>query len=160
MTCPFSFVRGPGVAPGSPHLRLLQLNMQRSSYSLDLLIQFLHHNHCDIVLIQDPPEALQSGRRIITGYEVFLSRPSSWQLGTPSARRSLTAILARTSLHAQPCPGHFGRACGIFVETRQGKVALISTYIRHLWGEGLQDLSLLLDRVRPLTPLLLISAER
>ena len=159
MTCPFSFVRGPGVAPGSPHLRLLQLNMRRSSYSLDLLLQFLHHNHCDIVLIQDPLEALQSGRRIITGYEVFLSRPSNWQLGPPSARRSLTAILARTSLHAQPCPGHFGRACGIFVETRQGKVALISAYIRHLRGEGLHDLSLLMDRVRPSTPLLLISAD-
>ena len=118
MTCPFSFVQGPRVAPRSPTLRLLKLNMWESSFSLDLLIQFLQHNHCDIVLIQDPPEALQSGRRIITGYEVFLSRPSSWQLGTPSACGSLSAILARASLHAQPCLGHFGRACGIFVETR------------------------------------------
>ena len=77
MTCPFSFVRGPGVAPGSPHLRLLQLNMRRSSYSLDLLIQFLHHTHCDIILIQGPLEALHSGRRILMGYEVFLFHPSS-----------------------------------------------------------------------------------
>ena len=159
MSCLFSSVRGPIVAPGSPPLRLLQLNMRHSSYSLDLLIQFLRHDHYDIILIQDPPEALQSGRRHITGYEVFFSRPSHLPPSTPSVHRSLTAVLARTSLHAQPCPGHFGRACGIFVDTRQGKVALISSYIRHLRGEGLEDLSLLLDQVRLLTPLILISAD-
>ena len=159
MSCLLSSVRGPIVAPGSPHLRLLQLNMRHSSYSLDLLIQFLRHDHYDIILIQDPPEALQSGRRHITGYEVFFSRPSHLPPSTPSVHRSLTAVLACTSLHAQPCPGHFGRACGIFVDTRQGKVALISSYIRHLRGEGLEDLSLLLDQVRLLTPLILISAD-
>ena len=137
MTPPSLPVRGSGVPPRRPDLQILQLNMRHSSYSLDLLVQFLQQDRHDIVLIQDPPEALQSGRRSLPGYEVFLSRPCSWQPNNPSVRRSLTAILARTSLRAQPCPGTFRRACGILVETRQGKVALLSAYIRHLRGEGL-----------------------
>ena len=144
---------------GSSALRILQLNMRHSSYSLDLLIQFLQTDRHDIVLIQDPPAALQSGRRSLPGYEVFLSRPCSWQPNNPSARRSLTAILARTSLRSQPCPGTFRRACGILVETRQGTVALLSAYIRHLRGEGLEDLSTLVDRTRPLTPFVAIGAD-
>ena len=148
-------------APGelSSALRILQLNMRHSSYSLDLLLQFLQTNRHDIVLIQDPPVALQSGRRSLPGYEVFLSRPCSWQPNNPAARRSLTAVLVRTSLRSQPCPGNFRRACGILVETRQGKVALISAYIRHLRGEGLEDLSTLVDRTRTLTPFVAIGAD-
>ena len=159
MTPPPSSVRGPGVPQGSSALRILQLNMRHSSYSLDLLIQFLQTDRHDVVLIQDPPEALQSGRRSLPGYEVFLSRPCRWQPNNPSARRSLTAILARTSLRSQPCPGTFRRACGILVETRQGKVALLSAYIRHLRGEGLEDLTTLIERVRLLTPFVVIGAD-
>ena len=129
MTPPSLLARGPGVPPRGADLRILQLNMRHSSYSLDLLVQFLQRDRHDIVLIQDPPEALQSGRRSLPGYEVFLSRPCRWQPNNPSARRSLTAILARTSLCSQPCPGTFRRACGILVDTRQGKVALLSAYI-------------------------------
>ena len=159
MTPPPSSVRGPGVPQGSSALRILQLNMRHSSYSLDLLIQFLQTDRHDVVLIQDPPEALQSGRRSLPGYEVFLSRPCSWQPNNPSVRRSLTAILARTSLRSQPCPGPFRRACGILVETRQGRVALLSAYIRHLRGEGLEDLTTLAERIRPLTPFVAIGAD-
>ena len=133
--------------------------MRHSSYSLDLLIQFLQTDRHDIVLIQDPPAALQSGRRSLPGYEVFLSRPCSWQPNNPSARRSLTAIMAKTSLRSQPCPGTFRRACGILVETRQGTVALLFAYIRHLRGEGLEDLSTLVDRTRPLNPFMAIGAD-
>ena len=145
--------------PRGADLRILQLNMRHSSYSLDLLVQFLQRDRHDIILIQDPPEALQSGRRSLPGYEVFLSRPCRWQPNNPSARRSLTAILARTSLCSQPCPGTFRRACGILVDTRQGKVALLSAYIRHLRGEGLEDLSQLVDRTRLLTPFVVIGAD-
>ena len=141
MTPPSLSARRPGVPPRRADLRILQLNMPHSSYSLDLLVQFLQHDRHDIVLIQDPPEALQSGRRSLPGYEVFLSRPCCWQPNNPSARRSLIAILARTSLCSQPCPRTFRRACGILVETQQGTVALLSAYIRHLCGEGLEDLS-------------------
>ena len=159
MTPPSLPARGPGVPPRGADLRILQLNMRHSSYSLDLLVQFLRRDQHDIVLIQDPPEALQSGRRSLPGYEVFLSRPCRWQPNNPSARRSLTAILARTSLCSQPCPGTFRRACGILVDTRQGTVALLSAYIRHIRGEGLEDLSQLVDRTRLLTPFVVIGAD-
>ena len=45
------------------------------------------------------------------------------------------------------------------METRQGTVAILSAYIRHLRGEGLEDLSTLIDRICPLTPFLVIRAD-
>ena len=45
------------------------------------------------------------------------------------------------------------------METRRGKVALLSAYIHHLHGEGLGDLSTLVDRIRPLTPFMVIGAD-
>ena len=48
---PPSSMRRPRVTSGSSALRILQLNMRHSSYSLDLLIQFLQMDRHDIVLI-------------------------------------------------------------------------------------------------------------
>ena len=38
-------------------------------------------------------------------------------------------------------------------------MALLSAYIRHLRGEGLEDLSMLMDRTRSLTPFVVIGAD-
>ena len=111
-------------------------------------------NRHDIVLIQDPPEALQSSQPTLLGYEVFLSRPCSWQPNNPLARRSLPAILARTSLQSQPWPKLFAGLVAFW-----WRLSIVSAYIRHLCSNGLEDLSTLIGKTRQLTPFMVIGVD-
>ena len=138
------------------HLRIVQVNMRYSHFGFTLLQQFLRHHSVDILLIQDPPQAILSGQGNLPGYDFIVSSSSD---SVEHAHRPLTAIVLRSCLHYTPLPCVHRRICGILLSTCRGPLALFSAYLHHVGGEGLVPLSSLIASVRPRTPLLLVGAD-
>ena len=125
--------------PGILGIRVLQLNMRYSSFGLTLLQQFLATSSHDVLLLQDPPAAIISGKIPLPGYALILSPGPVNDHPTQSAR-PLAAILLRSTFIYQHLPATHRRFCGVLLSTQRGKIALISAYLHHTDGSGLTEL--------------------
>ena len=143
----------PSAVPG---LRVLQVNLRYSHFGFTMLQQFLQFNPIDVILLQDPPQAILSGQGFLPGYNFIIS--SNFD-SLDHSRRPLSAIILRSSLHFQRLPPVHRRLSGALISTGRGHLAVLSAYIRHGDGEGISDLSVLVSSARAHTPLILIGAD-
>ena len=117
-------------------LVIAQLNARHSVAVLDLVGQVLVKETIDILLLQEPPLALQQKLWTLAGYRMFLA----------SGDRPLTAILVHSHLCTSSMEFLGDRMCGVFIQTNIGELGVFSCYIRPTTGEGLDQLSHGLDR--------------
>ena len=149
---------GPTLGPTTDvGLRIFQLIMRRGSMCLVLLTQHLDTYCADVLLLQDPPEGLVSGEDCPAGYDLYL--PPRDLPTEPCHTPPLVAILIRSTLRARAIPFSHPRVCGVFVSTARHPLALLSAYIHHTDGGGLDALASLVTLVRRSTPLLLVGAD-
>ena len=144
--------------PGILGIRVLQLNMRYSSFGLTLLQQFLATSSHDVLLLQDPPAAIISGKIPLPGYALILSPGPVNDPPTQSAR-PLAAILLRSTFIYQHLPATHRRFCGVLISTQRGKIALISAYLHHTDGSGLTELQSLVTSTRQHTSYILVGLD-
>ena len=140
-----------------PHLEILQLNMQHSGVCRDLVVSFLRHHPCDVLLLQDTPDALRSRFGGLPGYSLFL--PSSHGGADVSSGHPLVVVLVRSSLRARPISFSNPRMCGVLLSTPLGLVACISAYIHYQRGIGIEALSAMISIVKEETPFILVGSD-
>ena len=148
---------GPSRPPTGVGLHVYQLNMRHDSMCLVLLTQHLATHSADVLLLQDPPEGLASGEDCPAGYDLYLPPRD---LTTETCHTPpLVAILVRSTLRARSIPFSHPRVCGVFVSTARHPLALLSAYIHHTDGGGLDALASLVTLARRSTPLLLVGMD-
>ena len=148
---------GPSQPPTAVGLHVYQLNMCHDSMCLVLLVQHLATHSVDVLLLQDPPEGLVSKVDCPTGYKLYL--PSTDFTPQTCSAPPLVAILVRSTLRARAIPFSHPCVCGIFVSTSRRPLALVSAYIHHSDGLGLEALASLVTIAHRSTPLLLVGAD-
>ena len=77
----------PSAVPG---LRVLHVNLRYSHFGVTMLQQFLQFNPIDVILLQDPPQAILSGQGFLPGYNFIIS--SNFD-SLDHSRRPLSAII-------------------------------------------------------------------
>ena len=132
--------------------------MQHNKTSLFLLSQFLNEHNYDIVLLQDPPSCMFTGRQVVRGYTTFSPSTATSRSHAPS-QDQLVAILVKHSIRARPIPFVHNRVCGVFVSSSLGSVAFVSAYIQPLSGHGLSALSSFVKQTSTYTRLLVVGAD-
>ena len=146
---------------GSPqphrNLEIFQLNMQHSGFCRDLVVSFLRHHPCDILLLQDTPDSMRSRFGGLPGYSLFL--PSGDGGADVPSGPPLVGILVKSSLRARPIVFSNPRMCGVFLSTPVGLVACISAYIHYQRGIGLEALSAMISAVKAESPYILVGAD-
>ena len=100
-------------------LVIAQLNARHSVAVLDLVGQVLVKETIDILLLQEPPLALQQKIWTLAGYRMFLA----------SGDRPLTAILVHSHLCTSSMEFLGDRMCGVFIQTNIGELGGFSCYI-------------------------------
>ena len=142
-------------------LKILQFNLQHSSFNFSLLSRYVEENKVDILLLQDPPKRLKLGSNPMRGFSLFLPsapRGNAHQSFSVS-EGPLTAILARSSLYMRQIPYEHNRLCGIWISTPKGPVAVLCAYIHCLQAEGLVALEHLVSETSAQTSMILIGAD-
>ena len=139
-------------------IRVLQINMRYSNFGLTLLQQFLATSSYDVLLIQDPPIDIINGKAFLPEFHVILS-PGSVNAQPSQSHRPLATIMVRSSFKFLHLPSSHRRLCGVLLSTRRGKIAIISAYIHHLDGSGLNELHSLMTSARQHTSLILIGMD-
>ncbi len=145
--------RPQGISCG---IRILQLNMRRSSLCFSLLVDYLSHNSVDVLLLQDPSADLQTFQRGIFGYSLFL--PTNYG-GRCRNASPMVAILVRDPLRAQSIIFDNQRVCGVLLDSPLGLVACISAYLHFRHGTGLDALSSMLSKVKMQTPFIFLAVD-
>ena len=144
---------------GSPQppcrLEIFQLNMQHSGVCRDLVVSFLRHHPCDVLLLQDTVDSLRSRFGGLPGYSLFL--PSGRGGADVPSGPPLVGVLVKSSLRARPIAFSNPRMCGVFLSTPLGLVACVSAYIHYQRGLGLEALSAMVYAVKAETPFILIA---
>ena len=127
--------RGGARGGGERSLSFLQLNCRASETTWTLLHQELIDLGCkeDVLLIQDPPHSVAMGRTGIPGFRPTIA-PGSESLSP------LAAVLVRDTLQHRSARPFGPRVAAIELTGLQGSTVVISAYIRHTSGEGLEDL--------------------
>ena len=100
-------------------LVIAQLNARHSVAVLDLVGQVLVKETIDILLLQEPPLALQQKLYTLVGYQMFLA----------SGDRPLTAILVHSHLCTSSMEFLGDWMCGVFIQTNIGELGVFSCYI-------------------------------
>ena len=139
-------------------IRALQINMRYSNFGLTLLQQFLANSFYEVILIQDPPADIITGKAFLSGYQIVLS-PGPVDAHPAQSDRPLAAIMLHSSFLFHHLPSTHRRLCGVMLSTRRGKIALISAYLHHIDGCGLVELHSLLTSASHHTSLVVIGMD-
>ena len=131
--------------------------MQHSGVCRDLVVSFLRHHPCDVLLLQDTPDSLRSRFGGLPGYSLFL--PSGRGGADVPSGPPLVGVLVKSSLRARPIAFSNPRMCGVFLSIPLGLVACVSAYIHYQRGLGLEALSAMVSAVKAETPFILIGAD-
>ena len=153
-----SIALAPDGALDPSRIQFLQLNMHYSSYGLTLLSQFLATSMIDVVLIQDPPADLQCNRGKVPGFVTILP-PQGMGSKSSTMEKPLVAILVRSSLAFQRLHLADRRVCGILISTGHAPLAVVTSYLHFIGGQGLTALSSMLTMARRHTPFVVIGAD-
>ena len=116
-------------------LVIAQLNARHSVAVLDLVAQVLVQEKIDILLLQEPPLALERKLWTLAGYKIYLA----------CGEHPLTAVLVHSHLCTTFLDFWGDRLCGVVIQTNIGELGVFSSYIRPMTGEGLDQLSQGLD---------------
>ena len=124
-----------GARSAGKFLNFLQLNFRKSETTWILCNQELidRGESPDIVLIQDPPYSVTMGKNIFQGYRAVCAPGRGEGLGQ-------AAILVKNFLQFKRLRPFGPRVVAIEVVGTDGPIIIISAYIRHSSGEGLDDL--------------------
>ncbi|CAD7700019.1 unnamed protein product [Ostreobium quekettii] len=116
-------------------LSFLQLNCRRSETTWALTHQEIvdKGSAVDVLLIQDPPRSVALGRTGLPGFRLVVAR------GTDSTH-PLAAILLRDSMRFKTVQPFGPRIAAAELLGPSGSTVIVSAYIRHTWGEGLEEL--------------------
>jgi hypothetical protein len=140
---------------GGGLLSFLQLNCQRSETTWTLTFQELAGGDflADVLLIQDPPLSVATGRTGLPGFRAVIARGSDSV--TPQA-----AIFIRDSLRFRSVPPFGPRVAVAELLGESGTTTtIISAYVRHTSGEGLDDLRRAVTWARGHSPRLVIGMD-
>ena len=116
-------------------LVIAQLNARHSVAVLDLMAQVLVQEKIDILLLQEPPLALERKLWTLAGYKIYLA----------CGAHPLTAVLVHSHLCTTFLDFLEDRLCGAVIQTNIGELGFFSSYFRPTIGEGLNQLSPGLD---------------
>ena len=100
-------------------LVIAQLNAQHSVAVLDLVAQVLVQEKTDILLLQEPPLALERKLWILAGYRIYLA----------CGEHPLTAVLVHSHLCTTFLDFLGDRLCGVVIQTNIGELGIFSSYI-------------------------------
>ena len=128
-------------------LTVVQLNTRASSTVWELLGVTVRQMAADIVLVQDPPRNCKWA--CFWGYSIV----------TPTDVLPQVAILIRQNIPFRPVLGWGPRVVGLTIERAGDVFAVLSAYIRHTSGLGVEDLSRALYHVADVTPHVLLGAD-
>ena len=116
-------------------LIVAQLNARHSVAVLDICSRVLIEEKIDILLLQEPPLALERHQWHLDNYRIYLA----------CGDHPLTAILVKSSICTSRIDIPGNRLCGVIVQSNIGDLWVFSAYIRPTTGEGLDQLSHGLD---------------
>ena len=102
-----------------------------------------------MVLIQEPPPQLVMENHIWPGFRTAFA--------TPSPAHSL--IMYRTTLGCTSCDFLGSWVCSIQMPFRGSSLVLISAYIRHTSGKGVNQLSNAIAQASPMSPFVFVGME-
>lgn len=111
-------------------ISLVQHNFRSSLVGFDSFMNY-YSNDADIIFANDIPLSIKRGRKI-DNYEVVLPNTEIEFIET--------ALLIKSTLDFTRTYSKCGRLVAVTFETPSAKFALISVYIRHTTGEGLDEL--------------------
>ena len=100
-------------------LVIRQLNASHCELSWVLLGKIAVERGLDLVLIQEPPPSLSTGKRRLFGYRSFI----------PLVENPLVAIVAKADLHVESRDFDSDRVFGVSVASSLGPMLCISAYI-------------------------------
>ena len=135
-------------------LNFLQLNFRKSETTWILCNQELidRGKSPDIVLIQDPPHSVVMGMNIFQGYRAVCAPGRGDGVGQ-------VAILIKNFLQFKRLRPFGPRVLALEVAGTNGPIIVISAYIRHSSGEGLDDLEVAVRWAKGRCPRVLLGLD-
>ena len=109
---------------------IAQLNARHTVAVLDLVAQVLVQQKIDILLLQEPPLALEQKLWTLAGYRIYLV----------CGEHPLTPVLVHSNLCTTFLDFLGDRLCGVAIQTNIGELGVFSSYIQPTTGEGLDQL--------------------
>ena len=100
-------------------LIVAQLNAQHSVAVLDIVGHVLNEEKIDILLLQEPPLALERKQWTLNNYRIYLA----------CEEHPLIAIIVRSSLCTSFVDFRGNQFCGVIVKTNIGDLGVFSSYI-------------------------------
>ena len=123
-----------------------QVNALHSKVVSASLGQVAQEEHLDVVLIQEPPPQL-----VMENYILPIFRIAS---ATPSPAHSV--IMYRTTLGCTSCDFLGSQVCSIQMPSRGSSLVIISAYILHTSGEGVNQLSNAIAKASAMSPFVFV----
>ena len=104
----------------------------------------------DVILVQDPPFSVCVGKNVFQGYRVL--RPVSHG-------PCHVVILLRDNIRFRSARPFGRRVMGIELLSKEGPVMALSAYIRHLTGDGLEDLASAIRWAKSRSPRVIVGMD-
>ena len=129
-----------------------QVNLAGRQINVDVAQLWLGDQNPDVLLCSDPPWFLRRND--------FQSLRHRWHR-CPQTTESLTGIFVRMDIPYQtlPLPQPTNRVMAISLNTSLGELVIISCYIQHTSGDGIEALDAAIRMAKQRTPLVLVGGD-
>ena len=131
-------------------MTILQANVRRSLINLQLVINFARQNRVDVLLLQEIPRDLVGNKESFCGYQMFRERTSL---------DPLVAILVARGLSSWSTGCDSDRVASVVIEWGSKRLGVISAYLQHSSGQGLEDLRIASSAMKAMTPRFIIGMD-
>ena len=113
------------------------------------LEQVANGQELDIVLVQEPPHHIVTRRNVWQGFRLVVTGPPPYH----------SLLMIRANIKFTQCHFEGSRVCGVKLDYRGIPLLIISAYIRHTTGDGVEELSRALAQAPDIAPLVFVGMD-